>query len=159
MITFDKYLRAVLDGATGEAARDGSATVEAHHLLLAMAAEPEPGVRPLLASVGLDPAAVRAALDREFEHSLSSVGVALSAFDLPAAPPGRPSRSPGLGASVRLALERGVGSAVHQRDLRPGHQLLGVLLAPVGTVPRALEFAGVDRTGLIERLRSELEQS
>jgi Clp amino terminal domain, pathogenicity island component len=46
---------------------------------------------------------------------------------------------------------------VHRKeDLRPGHLLLGILQAEVGTVPRVLALAGVDRTELIERVRSEL---
>jgi hypothetical protein len=34
--------------------------------------------------------------------------------------------------------------------------LLGVVLTPVGTVPRALELAGVDRAGLAEDVRREI---
>ena len=34
--------------------------------------------------------------------------------------------------------------APRKNDVRPGHVLLGVLLADVGTVPRALALAGVD---------------
>jgi hypothetical protein len=36
--------------------------------------------------------------------------------------------------------------------------LLGVLGAPVGTVPRALDLAGVDRSGLIARTEQSLAE-
>lgn len=99
---------------------------------------------------GLDRDAIREALDREFEHSLSVAGVSRSAFGLPPASPD-PQRVPHPGASVRLALERGVTSRARQ-DLQPAHLLLGILQAEVGTVPRALALAGVDRADLMARV-------
>lgn len=155
MSPFDKYLHAVLVRAEHEANEDSSPTVEAPHLLLAVAGEPDPDVRALLASAGLDTDAVRAALAREFEHSLSVVGVASSAYELP-----RPSRlptHPGMGTSAKLALERGFASVTRKKDLRPAHLLLGILSAQVGTVPRALAMAGVDQEALTTRVRQKLE--
>ncbi len=119
-----------------------------------MAAEPEPTARPALEAVGLDRDGVRRALDREFEHSLGAVGVSAAAYDLP-----RPSRRPAdptIGTSTRLALDRGFANASRKKDLRPAHLLLGILAAQVGTVPRALALAGVDREGLIARVRAAL---
>ena len=156
MTPFEHYLHAVLTRAAHEAREDGSGTVEAAHLLVAVAAEPEPDVRRLLAAAGLDEAGVRRALDREFEHSLAAVGVSPNRFDLP-----RPSRlpsNPGMGTSARLAVERGVFGAARKKDLRPAHLLLGLLSAEVGTVPRALALAGVDRQALIARVRSDLDR-
>jgi D-alanyl-D-alanine carboxypeptidase len=43
-----------------------------------------------------------------------------------------------------------------KEDLRPAHLLLGVLQAQVGTVPRALALAGVDRSDLLARVRHSL---
>jgi D-alanyl-D-alanine carboxypeptidase len=155
-ISFDRYLRTIIDQAAGEARKQGSATVEAHHLLLAIAAEDEPTTRQLLSPAGLDHEAIRAALDREFEHSLATAGVSLAAFDLP-----RPSYAPGrpvnMGASAKLALERGFTSVPRKKDLRPAHLLLGILRAEVGTVPRALALAGVDQAGLIARVQRSLQ--
>lgn len=155
MTQFDKYLTMILDRAGREAREDGSATVEAHHLLLAIAADQEPPTHDVLSSVGLDYRAVREALDREFEQSLIGVGVSRAAFDLPW-PSSPPVRSQQLGASVKLALERGAASGVRKGDLRPPHLLLGILQAGVGTVPRALALAGVDRADLTARLRHAL---
>jgi ATP-dependent Clp protease ATP-binding subunit ClpA len=152
--TFDKFLAEVVARAGREAQGDGSSAVEAHHLLLAIAASDEPGTRELLASAGLDETAIRAALDREFAHSLSAAGVSVDRANLP-----RPSHvrddAPPLGSSIKLAIERAVGSAGRKQGLQPMHLLLGIVQAPVGTVPRALALAGVDRAALIERIRGK----
>jgi ATP-dependent Clp protease ATP-binding subunit ClpA len=152
---FDRYLHAVIMRAHVEARDDGSATVEAQHLLLAVAGEREPSVSQVLAGAGLDREAVHGALEREFVDSLSAVGVASSAYELPA--PTRLPAKPKLGTSAKLALERGFSSVPRKKDLRPGHVLLGILAAEVGTVPRALALAGVDRDDLMNRIRQTLE--
>lgn len=152
MVPFDRYLTSILEAAAHEARDDGSATVEAHHLLLAIATDREPTTDDLLASAGLDRAGVREALDREFEHSLSAAGVTLAGGGLPRAS-GVPADSPKLGTSGRLAIERAFASVSRKRDLRPAHLLLGIVQAPVGTVPRALALGGVDRSELAERIR------
>jgi D-alanyl-D-alanine carboxypeptidase len=154
MSPFDVYLHAVLMRAGHEAREDGSPAVEAGHLLLAIAGEPHAGTRPVLEPAGLDRDAVRAALDREFEHSLSAVGVSRAAHTLPR-PSGRPAH-PDMGTSAKLALERGFAAVPRKKDLRPGHLLLGVLLAEVGPVPRALALAGVDRAALLAAVRQAL---
>jgi D-alanyl-D-alanine carboxypeptidase len=151
MARFDKYLETMLDRATNEALLDGSTTVEAQHLLLAVAADRGSAAGQLLASAGLDRAAIREALDREFERSLSAAGVARSAFGFGSATPD-PKEVPHPANSVRLALERGVNSGARQ-DLGSAHLLLGILEAEVGTVPRALALAGVDRADLMARAR------
>jgi ATP-dependent Clp protease ATP-binding subunit ClpA len=155
MAGFQKYLKTMLDQAETEARLDGSTTVEAHHLLLAIAVDQGSTPGRILASVRLDRDAIRAASDREFEHSLSAAGVSRSSFDglHPATPD--PKHVPHPGASVRLALERGVGSAAGA-DLQPVHLLLGILQAEVGTVPRALALAGIDRADLIARVSQTL---
>lgn len=148
MSEIDKFLAALLDRAGQEARDDGSAAVEAHHLLLALAALADPTTRQLL---GLDYEGVRAALDREFEQSLAAVGVTMSAG--PSSP--RPGTPP-LGATVKLAMERGLASVRRKRDLRPVHLLLGVAQARAGTVPRALAIAGVDPADLTQRITRTL---
>jgi D-alanyl-D-alanine carboxypeptidase len=153
MVTaFDQYLRAILQQAGREAHAEGSTTIEAQHILLAMAGRSDTEVGRLLVSLGLDPTALRAALAREFERALRDAGVSLDAA-LPrqgeaAVPAGH------LGASVRLVLERGLDGVRHAP--RPEHLLLGVLLAEVGTVPRALALAGFDRAALLARVRQAL---
>lgn len=65
------------------------------------------------------------------------------------------ARRPRLGASSKHAMER-MAAGHRKKDLRSGHLLPGVLQAEVGTVPRALALAGVDRAELIEKVRSAL---
>lgn len=154
MTRFDTYLRTMLDDAATEARLDGSTSVEAQHLLLAMAADADSTVGLALATVGLDRDGIRVALDREFAYSLSTVGIALSEFTIAVASPD-PERLPQPGASVQLALERGLKS-VRGRDPQPAHLLLGILEAEVGTVARALAQAGVDRGDLLTRVRETL---
>jgi ATP-dependent Clp protease ATP-binding subunit ClpA len=150
MPAFDRYLHTIIERAGDEAHKDRSATIEAQHLLLAVAAEPEPTTEQVLTSVGLNYQAIRDALDREFEHSLRAAGVSLAAFDL-----SRPSNAlehPKPGASAKLALARGFAPVARKKDLRPAHLLLGILRAQVGTVPRALALAGVDQADLRARV-------
>ncbi|GAA2214669.1 hypothetical protein GCM10009850_101340 [Nonomuraea monospora] len=152
MSAIDHYIDEILRHGLEEAREDGSAAIEAHHVLLGIAAGQDTVARAVLVAAGLDRAALRAALDREFEHSLSTVGVSAAAFELPRPSPD-PDRKVGMGASARLALERGFAHAARKRDLRPVHLLLGLLEAEVGTVPRALGLAGVDRADLTRRAR------
>ncbi|MFF9508466.1 Clp protease N-terminal domain-containing protein [Streptomyces sp. NPDC014724] len=153
MSALDKYLHALIVRAMHEAHEDGSATIGAHHLLLSIAADQGSTAQQVLASAGLDRAAVREALDREFEHSLSLIGVSPATYDLPR--PSHASQQPKMGASARLALERSFASA-RKKDLRSAHLLLGILQARIGTVPRALALAGIDQAELADRVRQTL---
>lgn len=153
MSAFDKYLQAVLLAAQAEAREDGSAAMEARHALLAVAAQDGTEPQRFLAAAGLGRVELKAALDREFAHSLGAAGVAPGAFDLHSTPD--PDRRPQLGASLRLALERMAGSS-RKKDLTPLHVLHALLQAEVGTVPRALDLAGVDRAALAARVREGL---
>ncbi|MFI0243139.1 Clp protease N-terminal domain-containing protein [Streptomyces sp. NPDC016845] len=154
MSQFDRYLQSVMDQAEAEAKQDSSATIDAHHLLLAVAAQDGTDAQRALHAAGLGYETLKNALHREFAHSLAAAGVSLDDFDLPRATQ-EPTRHPRLGASSKLAIER-MATEHPKKDLRSGHLLLGVLQAEVGTVPRALTLAGVDRAELIERVRGEL---
>jgi ATP-dependent Clp protease ATP-binding subunit ClpA len=149
-----KYIHSVLEEAGRAAQQDGSATIKAEHLLIAIASDQEPSTQQILMSAGLDRRAVREALDREFEHSLSAAGVSPGAFDLRRT--GTTHVRPRLGASAKLAVERGLGSVSRKGDLRPAHLLLGILQARIGTVPRALEVAGIDQAALEVRVQESL---
>ncbi|GAA0912047.1 Clp protease N-terminal domain-containing protein [Nonomuraea longicatena] len=154
MSAIDHYLNAITQRAESEALDDGSAAVEAHHLLLALAAHEGTAAHRTLTREGLDRRAVRDALDREFEDTLSKIGVEPAHYDLTST---RGTRTPKLSASARLAFERGFAASAGKKDLRPAHILLGVLEAEVGTVPRALALAGVDRVALTALARDTLD--
>jgi ATP-dependent Clp protease ATP-binding subunit ClpA len=152
---FGTYVHTIIEQAGHHASKDGSATIEAQHLLLAIAAQQGTTADQVLASVGLDQHAIREVLDREFEESLRAAGVSLAAFDLPQ-PSSDPEPSARVGASAKLALERGVAAAARRKDLQPAHLLLGILEARVGTVPRALALAGIDQADLTARVGQTL---
>ncbi len=143
---FTRDARAIVGQAENEARGAGARSIEAEHLLLALAR----GGPPALAAAGLDHEALLAALEAEEAASLGAVGIDAHAFALPAPAPtvGRLR----FGSSARAALERAVRAATRQRDgrLEARHVLLGVLAADGGKVPRTLELAGVDR----DRLRA-----
>jgi ATP-dependent Clp protease ATP-binding subunit ClpA len=146
---FTRDARQVVRSAETLAAGLGSPTTEAEHLLLALA-----DCEPVLADFGLDHDGVLAALEAERERSLRAVGISASDFDLPPAPLTRPH----FAASSKLALERAVRAAAARSHKRigGGHILLGVLAAEAGTVPRALQIAGVDRQELRDRAAASL---
>jgi len=148
--------RAAVQEAREIALRLDSPTVEAEHLLLAVAQEPGSAARAVLAEAGLDYERIRGALDADLEESLAAVGVELAAFDLSSTP--TTGRTPRWGASAKLALQRAAKTADARRDRRllAGHIVLGVLRAPAGTVPRALDRAGVDRAELGRRIAAAL---
>ncbi|HUN31713.1 MAG TPA: Clp protease N-terminal domain-containing protein [Trebonia sp.] len=156
-VHFVAQTRAIVRQAEQEAAQAGSPLIEAEHMLLAMSGEHGLEARDVLASAGLDRDGIRAALDREFRHSLAAAGVTLPPGGLPAA-----SRDPGrrahLATSAKLVLERALKSSAGRGQIRPGHLLLGVLAAQAGTVPRALALAEVDPGDLTARTRQALEQ-
>ena len=157
-IRFVVQTRAIVRQAEKEAAGAGSPQIEAEHLLLAMSGENGIEARDVLASVGLDRDAIRTALDREFRQSLAAAGVTLPPGGLP--PASRdPHRRARFATSGKLVMERTVKAAVGQRQIRPGHLLLGVLAAQAGTVPRALALAGVDQGDLAARTRQALERA
>ena len=155
MTAFTQYVRDIVEDAGRKAQAQCSATIEAQHVLLAIAAHRETKPGNFLCAVGLTPESLRGALDRELERSLNTAGTSLGNFNLQrrhhtSAP------VPRLGASVRQALERGVSSI--SKGPKPAHLLLGILLADIGTVPRALELAGYDRAELLARARQALAE-
>ena len=147
--------RRVLADARQVASALGSPTLEAEHLLLAVTRRPATTAQ-VLAEAGLDEDRTRQALEDEFEGSLAAVGVSLGQFDLEAT--ADRSRAPRWGTSAKLALRRSatIAQARDDRSVTPGHILIGVLRAPVGTVPRALERAGIDRVALSDRVAAML---
>ncbi|MFN8205612.1 MAG: Clp protease N-terminal domain-containing protein [Solirubrobacteraceae bacterium] len=154
--TFGTEARKVVESACKIATELDSSTVEAEHLLLAITREPASPAHRVLIGAGLDDEALLHALRAEFEASLAVVGVSVSDFDVTSSAPRRYRAK--WGTSAKLALQRCAQIAAARRDrrVRAGHILLGVLRAPAGTVPRALEQAGVDRVGLSDRVAATL---
>jgi ATP-dependent Clp protease ATP-binding subunit ClpA len=143
---FAKDTRAVVNAAVREeATADGRGLVEAEHLLLALAGNPQ------LQHLGLDHDRLASALVREEEQSLAAVGVA--AEDRPRASSPRTS-SPRLATSAKLAIERAakITAKRGQRQMTAQTLLLALISAGHGRVPRALQVAGID----VDELRARL---
>lgn len=130
--------RVVLQAADVEATALGARTVEAEHLLLALSE-----------TIGVEHDTLVDALEAETAASLDAVGVSLRP-----PPPTRRRRPPRMGASAKIALHRALKTALARKDreIRAEHVALGVLEADVGTVPRALAIAGLDREALAAAL-------
>jgi ATP-dependent Clp protease ATP-binding subunit ClpA len=150
----------VIMSARDEARESGSRTIEAEHILLALARQ-EGTAREILESTGLDHDAIRAAIEREFEASLLAVGISLEGSSI-VSETRRPEGRPRFAQSARLAVERAatvVGQKRVAPHLEPLHLLLGVLYAGAGTVPRILATAGVDSADLTGRAEDALSAS
>ncbi|HWL02644.1 MAG TPA: Clp protease N-terminal domain-containing protein [Microbacteriaceae bacterium] len=144
-------IRGVALAAIVEAQRQGLAVVEAEHILLALAGDRHTSTGRFLEEHGLDHSAWLAALRTERERSLQGVGVTMR--DAKALSATRIQR-PRWGASARTAFDR--AQKIASRFRRGQHRLTGfdllygILGAELGTVPRALAFAGIDRKSLLD---------
>jgi ATP-dependent Clp protease ATP-binding subunit ClpA len=139
-----------------EARRDCARFIEAEHMLLALAADTDSAAGRLLAEAGLDHERIKAALVDEHRHSLGYAGLKALARD--SAGGSEVDRPVSLGTSAKTALRR----AIHERHRQRGRRgrlgsadlLIGLLLAELGTVPRAFALAGIDREALVARARA-----
>jgi ATP-dependent Clp protease ATP-binding subunit ClpA len=153
-LALPRQLHATGQRAIAEARVRRAGSVEAEHVLLAILAEPSEPAAKRLANAGLDYATLATALDAERARSLGAAGIS---------PPTRSSlgaapriAKPGWGASVRDVL-RNADKPAAKRG-RPGAleiELVDAILgAGLGTVPRALGLAGLDRAQLRSALRA-----
>ncbi|HXJ47557.1 MAG TPA: Clp protease N-terminal domain-containing protein [Candidatus Acidoferrum sp.] len=135
-----------------EAKRDGAKVVEAEHMLLALTAISEGDVAALLHEAGLDHERLESALKEERRRTLAFAGMKAPDRELVVA---TELESPlSLGTSAKAAFKRAVIGARHERHrvhLRTTDLLAGILEAELGTVPRALAIAGIDRVTLASR--------
>jgi ATP-dependent Clp protease ATP-binding subunit ClpA len=155
--------RAAARRARVEAKLRGSRTVEAEHLLLALASDADSEVGRLLRESGLDHERLTSALSEERRTSLAFAGVEPLDESLPRAG-GRDSRSPTApawvalwGASAKAAILRShaIAGESSRRRMDGIDLLLGILQAELGTLPRALAIAGVDSVALIARVSAD----
>jgi ATP-dependent Clp protease ATP-binding subunit ClpA len=153
-----KDVRALLvHGARAEARRDGSRTVEAEHVLLALAATKTTSAARMLAEAGLTEETIRSALDREWEHSLAVAGVSVQIASLPSATPDS-GREPTLGETTKLVLKRAMEAPPKLGSrIGPMRILVGLLDTDRGRVARTLAAAGVDRIALRDRAARALQ--
>ena len=147
-------LKRVVMRSIDEAVRRGAPSVEAEHLMLAIAVDDGVAARTL-AGYGLDAAGIDAALDAERARALRAAGIEpVAEHRLHATRDSRPR----WGHSMREAMRRADYRARRDRRradrerLAVADTLIGILRADLGTVPRALAYAGIDRAALITEL-------
>jgi ATP-dependent Clp protease ATP-binding subunit ClpA len=137
-----------------EAKRDRAKVIEAEHMLLALASDRDGDAAKLLEESGLDHERLEHALKEERRRTLAFAGMDAPSKELVEA---TELESPlSFGTSAKMALRRGLMATREARRgrrvrLRDTELLLGILQAELGTVPRALAIAGVDRAALISR--------
>lgn len=126
----------------------GLHSVEAEHLLLALAGREGEPCGVILREAGLTYAVIESALREERRRSLSFAGVE-PLMDAQIASSARtgPVR---VGASVKAALHRGrLAGPARNRPRDPSDVLRGIITAELGTVPRAFAIAGIDREKIL----------
>jgi len=148
-------IRPVVFAAVEEAVRRGSSEVGPEHLLLALAGFEDSPAAAILADAGLSHAGLDAALDEERRRALAVLGIHDLDPEVLAAT--ADLRRPSWASSAKEALRRSQGAGARGRRRRTFDLdvLYGIVTANVGTVPRALEYAGVDRDALIGRVERE----
>ena len=142
--------RHVALNAHSVAAGLGAPSVEAEHLLVALAGT-QHRAGSALRELGLEPDELHAAIQRDFERVLREVGIDASGVVVSS----KCRRTKlGWGASAKRGLEHALDEAKRRGDHRIGceHILLGLLRAEHGTVPRLLAAEGIDRDELTGRL-------
>jgi ATP-dependent Clp protease ATP-binding subunit ClpA len=150
-----RAFRALIVAAIDEARRRNTALVEAEHLLLALTVDADAPTRTVLLRAGLDHDGVEAALRAERAAGLRAAGVDPVPEERLLASPrvGRPR----WGTSAREVLVRAHRVSVlrgRAASTTPGDVLAALAGLELGTVPRALELAGVDRSALAEAARA-----
>ena len=138
-----------------EAKRDGAKFIEAEHMLLALASDSDSDAARVLNESGLDHERLASALDEEHRRTLSFAGIKAPDTTLVEATELECSLS--LGTSAKAAIRRALMGSRHDHRrarLRSIDLLAGILQAELGTVPRALAIAGVDRAAVITRARA-----
>ncbi|GAA4159163.1 hypothetical protein GCM10022286_13100 [Gryllotalpicola daejeonensis] len=151
-------VRGLVQLAIVEASNRGAGAVEAEHLLLALLFDRRNRAATALAAAGLDYDAFAAALLTERENSLRAAGVEPIAAERLASA-GQRSRTT-FSASAKQALAAGhrVSTSRRSHTMRHTDVAAGVLSSQVGTVPRALAYAGFDRSELLKAVVSATQE-
>jgi D-alanyl-D-alanine carboxypeptidase len=144
-----------------EAKQDAAKFVEAEHMLLTLATNEESDACRVLNESGLTHDQLMAALHEERRRTLAFAGVEpLDETQTAATELDRPLT---LGTSAKVAIKRAMIASREGRHRRPciksTELLLGILQAELGTVPRTLAIAGVDRGVLIVKTRNSMSET
>jgi ATP-dependent Clp protease ATP-binding subunit ClpA len=144
-----------------EAKQDTAKFVEAEHMLLTLATSEQSDACRLLNESGLTYRQLASALHEERRRSLAFAGIEpLDEHEVAATELDRPLS---LGTSAKVAIKRAMIASHDRRNRRPRilstGLLVGILQAELGTVPRTLAIAGVDRAALIARAGNQMSEA
>jgi len=156
----EQAFRAQFHGIIGvafvESTNRASANVEAEHVLLAFLFDRSNPLAAVFTAHGLTYQSFDEALVAERRQTLAAVGVAMPDPErLRAAPRVRGVGRGRFGTTAREAMDRAIRRArARRRNQRLTYADLafGILSAELGTVPRALALAGIDRQAIIAEL-------
>ncbi|HXC79520.1 MAG TPA: Clp protease N-terminal domain-containing protein [Candidatus Acidoferrum sp.] len=144
-----------------QAKQDAAKYVEAEHMLLTLAANDESDACILLRESGLTYRELASALHEERRRTLAFAGV--EPLDEKQTAATELDRQLTLGTSAKVAIKRALIASRGGRSRRPCIQstelLFGILQAELGTVPRTLAIAGVDRAALIVRTTNPMSKT
>jgi D-alanyl-D-alanine carboxypeptidase len=144
-----------------EAKQDAAKFVEAEHMLLTLATNEASDACRVLDDSGLTYQQLMAALHEERRRTLAFAGIEpLDDRQTAATELDRPLT---LGTSAKVAIKRALIASREGRHRRPciksTELLLGILQAELGTVPRTLAIAGVDRGVLVIKTRNSMSET
>lgn len=144
-----------------EAKQDAAKFVEAEHMLLTLATNEKSDAGRVLNDSGLTYDQLMAALHEERRRTLAFAGV--EPLDEKQTAATELDRQLTLGTSAKVAIKRALIASREGRHRRPciksTELLLGILQAELGTVPRTLAIAGVDRDVLIAKTRNSMNET
>lgn len=151
---FRRWPWATITRACDVAAAGGFETVEAEHLLVALAQHADAPTARALQALGMTERAVRTALDDEYAGALNVVGVSDALATRPTLPNGS-AATPTWGQSATLVLGRALQAAAHRGQGRIGdrHLLIALSQAEAGVIPRVLATLDVDASDIEAALR------
>ena len=153
-----RTMKRLFTEAEAEARRDGQDDFAAEHLLLA-ALTTDASARSALAQTGHAPEELRAALARQHEAALATVGVDAGTLLTDDAPAGDdPTGAMTSTATGRRVFQRAREQAgAEKRSITGAHIVLAATELEHGTVPRALAELGVDRSELADAARAAID--
>jgi D-alanyl-D-alanine carboxypeptidase len=144
-----------------EAKQDAAKFIEAEHMLLTLATDEESDACRLLIESGLTYHELISALREERRRTLAFAGV--EPLDERRTAATELERPLTLGTSAKVAMKRAMLASRDLRSHRPHiHStglLVGILQAELGTVPRTLAIAGVDRAELMARTMTPMSKA
>lgn len=154
-------MKHLVEAVEREALADGGREWGAEHLVLAALALPEGSARRAFDRVGLDPGAYRAAIARQHDDALASIGIDPESQPAPRVDRG-PGRRLGLGGTANgraLFVAAGELARKGKHPLCGAHIVLAATGLQLGIAARALDAVCTDRSALSQAAEAEIAEA